>query len=185
MRRVLCLVALSLMVMSMLLPDSAGALGGQQTAAVSIQDFYFSPAQLTVEPGTTVQWVNQGTVLHNVISTDGGPLASEVLQTGGTYQFTFENPGTYTYYCSIHPAMTASVTVTGGDATTGQGGGVTRPSAEQTSPATTEQAPPSAEQTSGGRWSTTALIVAALLGVATGALVGWTFRGAWTFRRLS
>ncbi len=185
MRRVPCLVALSLMVVTTLLPGSAGALGGQQTAAVSIQDFYFSPAQLTVEPGTTVQWMNQGTVPHNVISTDGGPLASEVLQTGGTYQFTFENPGTYTYYCSIHPSMTASVTVTGGGATTSQGGGVTQPSAEQTSSATTEQAPPSAEQTSGGRWSTTELIVAALLGVATGALVGWTFRGAWTFRRLS
>jgi plastocyanin len=177
MRRVPCLVTLSLILMSILLSSDAGAQGGQQTVTVSVQDFYFSPAQLVIEPGTTVRWVNQGTVPHSVVSTDSGPLASQVLQTGGTYQFTFQNPGTYTYHCSIHPSMTASITVTGGEATTSQGGKTTQLSEGA------EQAPPPTGQMAGGRWSTTALIVTALLGGVTGALVGWTFRGAWIFRR--
>ena len=178
MRRLAYLVALSLVVMSILVP-SAEAQGGQQTATVSIRDFYFSPAQLTVEPGTTVRWVNEGSVPHNVISTDGGPLASEILQPGSAYQFTFQNPGTYAYYCAIHPAMTASITVTGGGATTVQEGEATQAAAQ---PSEDAEQTPLTEQLFSGGWSTVALIVAALLGVVAGALFGWAFRGAWTFR---
>lgn len=109
MRRLAYLAAFSLVAMLMVAPY-AGAQSGE-TVTVSIQDFFFDSAELTVEPGTTVQWVNEGEAPHDATSTDGGPLASGTLQTGETFSFTFEEAGTYEYFCSIHPDMTASVTV--------------------------------------------------------------------------
>jgi LPXTG-motif cell wall-anchored protein len=84
---------------------------------VSIQDFFFDPGQLSVAPGTTVTWVNEGQAPHTVTSTDGKELDSATLQPGDTYTFTFDEGDageTYAYQCTIHPQMTASVTVSGG-----------------------------------------------------------------------
>ncbi|AHY46062.1 Copper binding protein, plastocyanin/azurin family [Rubrobacter radiotolerans] len=92
----------------------SSATQAQESVTVSIGDFYFDSAALTVEPGTTVTWTNVGQAPHNVTSTDGGPLASGTLQNGGTYSYTFEEPGSYAYFCSIHPNMVGSVTVTDG-----------------------------------------------------------------------
>lgn len=111
MRRLAYLIACSLVAMLVALPY-AGAQSGD-TVTVSIQDFFFEPAGLTVEQGTTVQWVNEGNAPHDVTSTDSGPLASGTVQNGQMYSFTFEQPGDYAYFCSIHPDMTASVTVIG------------------------------------------------------------------------
>ncbi|MGW2253691.1 MULTISPECIES: cupredoxin domain-containing protein [unclassified Kitasatospora] len=82
--------------------------------AVTIQNFAFSPARLTVKAGTTVTWTNKDTDPHTVTSKQGsgGPLNSASLTTGATYQFTFTQPGTYAYFCTIHPFMTATVVVT-------------------------------------------------------------------------
>ena len=84
------------------------------TATVSIHDFMFWPAQLSVQPGTTVTWVNQGAAPHTVTA-DNGAFDSGALQPGQSFSFTFSQPGTtYAYHCSIHPFMTGSVTVAGG-----------------------------------------------------------------------
>jgi amicyanin len=82
--------------------------------AVAIKNFAFAPAALTVKVGTTVTWTNQDTDAHTVTSQQGsgGPLASAALGTGQTYSYTFTKPGTYAYLCTIHPFMTATVTVT-------------------------------------------------------------------------
>jgi plastocyanin len=81
--------------------------------AVQIKNFAFSPATLTVKAGTTVTWTNQDTDAHTVTSTgSGGPLKSAALSTGQTYTYTFTTAGTYSYLCTIHPFMTATVTVT-------------------------------------------------------------------------
>src|SRR5215213_7055460 len=96
---------------------SAPAASAQDEMTVSIQDFFFDPDQLTVAPGTTVTWVNEGEAPHTVTSTDGKELDSATLQPGDTYSFTFEEGDageTYAYQCTIHPEMTASVTVSGG-----------------------------------------------------------------------
>lgn len=84
-------------------------------AAVTIQNFAFSPATLTVKPGTTVTWTNQDSASHTVVSADGAPAAfqSGTLATGSTYQFTFATAGTYPYHCSIHPSMTGTIVVQG------------------------------------------------------------------------
>lgn len=81
--------------------------------AVTIKGFAFAPAALTVKVGTAVTWTNQDSDAHTVTSQDnGGPLTSAALSTGQTYSYTFTKPGTYAYLCTIHPFMTATVTVT-------------------------------------------------------------------------
>ncbi|MBE1493871.1 plastocyanin [Amycolatopsis lexingtonensis] len=80
---------------------------------VAIKDFAFAPAATTVKKGTTVTWTNSDQDPHTVTSTgSGGPLRSPTLQTGQSYSYTFTTPGTFEYLCTIHPFMTATVTVT-------------------------------------------------------------------------
>ena len=89
--------------------------GGAAVAAnaVVIKNFAFAPAAITVKAGTTVTWTNQDSDAHTVTSQhDSGPLNSTALNTGQTYSYTFTKPGTYSYLCTIHPFMTATVTVT-------------------------------------------------------------------------
>lgn len=81
--------------------------------AVTIKDFAFSPVSLTVKAGTRVTWTNQDSDAHTVTSDgSGGPLDSKALNTGDTFGYTFTEPGVYKYLCTIHPFMTATVTVT-------------------------------------------------------------------------
>ena len=97
----------------------SGTAGGGAPAApvggntVMIQNFAFAPAALVVKVGTTVTWTNRDTDAHTVTSQggNGGPLASAALSTGQSYSYTFTKPGTYSYLCTIHPFMTATVTV--------------------------------------------------------------------------
>jgi plastocyanin len=77
---------------------------------VSIDNFSFGPADLTVPVGTTVTWTNKDDVPHNVVSNDK-LFASPVLDTDEQFSFTFKKAGTFGYYCSIHPKMTAKVIV--------------------------------------------------------------------------
>ncbi|MFB9928000.1 plastocyanin/azurin family copper-binding protein [Amycolatopsis halotolerans] len=94
-------------------PPSSGATASSTANAVGIKDFAFAPAATTVKKGTTVTWTNQDQDAHTVTSTgSGGPLRSPTLQTGQSYQYTFSKPGTFEYLCTIHPFMTATVTVT-------------------------------------------------------------------------
>jgi len=81
------------------------------TAEVEIFDYGYKPAKLQVDVGTAVTWTNTGSQPHTVTSSDGGPLDSPTLHQGDSWSYTFSKPGTYAYYCSIHPDMVASVTV--------------------------------------------------------------------------
>lgn len=80
---------------------------------VSIKNFAFSPANITITKGTTVTWTNNDTTVHTIVETDGknGPNSNSV-NPGDSYTFTFSQAGTYKYHCSIHPEMTGTVTVT-------------------------------------------------------------------------
>lgn len=79
--------------------------------AVSISNFAFSPANLTVKQGTTVTWTNNDSTGHTITGNNGGP-ASGTVQPGQTYSYTFSTIGTFNYHCSIHSYMTGIVTVT-------------------------------------------------------------------------
>jgi amicyanin len=88
--------------------DSPASQGG---TAVSITNFKFNPATLTVPVGATVTWTNQDEEPHTVAGEDGS-FHSPGMDTHGTYSFTFTTPGSYDYICSIHPFMTGTVVVT-------------------------------------------------------------------------
>ena len=77
---------------------------------VKIDNFTFGPAELTVTAGTTITWTNRDDIPHTVLSTDKA-FKSTVLDTDQKYSFTFSNPGTFSYFCSIHPMMTGKVVV--------------------------------------------------------------------------
>jgi len=83
------------------------------TDAVTIQNFAFSPANITVKKGATVTWTNKDSTAHTVTETDSqtGPNSGDV-NPGSSYSFTFSTPGTYHYHCSVHPEMVGTVTVT-------------------------------------------------------------------------
>ena len=80
------------------------------TAEVKIDNFSFAPATLTVKAGTQITWTNGDDIPHTVVS-DDQTFKSKVLDTDEKFTFTASKPGTYSYFCSIHPKMTAKVVV--------------------------------------------------------------------------
>jgi len=78
--------------------------------AVSISDFSFQPAAVTVAVGTTVTWTNNDSAGHTVTADDGS-FKSTTLATGATFSQTFATAGTFAYRCAIHSSMTGTVTV--------------------------------------------------------------------------
>ena len=93
-------------------PSSSTAMAQQKAseAAVKIDNFTFAPAALTIHAGDTVRWTNHDDLPHNVVSEDKS-FKSKTLDTDENFSYTFSKPGTYTYYCSIHPRMTGKVVV--------------------------------------------------------------------------
>ncbi len=77
---------------------------------VTIDNFCFSPQTLTVPAGTKVTWTNKDDVPHTVTSTDK-QFGSRALDTDEKFSFTFSTPGTYNYYCSVHPRMLGKIIV--------------------------------------------------------------------------
>jgi plastocyanin len=77
---------------------------------VKIDNFSFTPSTITVPAGTTVRWTNGDDIPHTVVSNEK-TFKSKVLDTDQEFTFTFDKPGTYSYFCSIHPHMTGKVVV--------------------------------------------------------------------------
>ena len=88
-------------------PNSQAA---ASSVAVKIDNFSFGPQSITVSPGTKVTWMNRDDIPHTVVST-GGVFKSRVLDTDETFSFTFDKPGSYPYFCSVHPKMAGTVIV--------------------------------------------------------------------------
>jgi len=79
-------------------------------AAVAIDNFTFNPQNITVKAGTTVTWTNKDDIPHALAATDRS-FKSKTLDTENHYAFTFTAPGTYPYFCSLHPHMTGTIVV--------------------------------------------------------------------------
>jgi len=88
----------------------AATVEDKPAAQVKIDNFVFSPNPVTVPAGTTIRWVNQDDIPHNVVS-DDKTFKSKALDTDESFTYTFTQPGTYTYFCSIHPKMTGKIVV--------------------------------------------------------------------------
>lgn len=80
--------------------------------SVQMVNYAFAPASITVNEGDTVTWTNQDTAPHTVTTTSGPQsLNSPYLSKGQSWSYTFSAPGTYEYYCTVHPDMRARIVV--------------------------------------------------------------------------
>jgi plastocyanin len=77
---------------------------------VKIDNFTFTPQRLTVKAGTTVTWTNEDDIPHTVASSTKA-FKSKALDTDDKFSFTFTTPGSYEYFCSLHPHMTGAIVV--------------------------------------------------------------------------
>ncbi|HET7814537.1 MAG TPA: cupredoxin family copper-binding protein [Candidatus Baltobacteraceae bacterium] len=78
-------------------------------AVVTIANFAFAPATLTVRAGTTVRFVNNDSEAHTVTAKNG--FNSGGLDTGDSWSHRFDRPGTYRYFCALHPYMKGTIVV--------------------------------------------------------------------------
>jgi len=109
MNRALALCTCALALASTTLSTPAAEAGAP--VRVEIRNFAFAPQTITVPAGTRVSWINRDEEPHTVTSAGGLFKSSLALDTGDTYTATFAKPGTYAYYCSVHPMMVATVVV--------------------------------------------------------------------------
>lgn len=89
---------------------------GERLVTVTMKNTAFTPQKIKVTAGTTVRWVNEDSVRHNVVALNendqsGLPAQNELFGNGGRYEYTFNNIGTFEYKCTPHPFMTGSVEV--------------------------------------------------------------------------
>ena len=78
---------------------------------VNVTNFQFQPAVLTVRAGTRVTWINRDTTPHTVTSRDARFTSSAGMDTDDRHAVVFDRPGTYEYFCSLHPMMVGKVVV--------------------------------------------------------------------------
>ena len=99
----------------MQMPPRLSPVAGKEMATptpnqVIIENFSFQPGTLTVKAGTTVTWVNHDDEPHTV-SESNKTFKSGALDTDGKFSYKFTSPGTYSYFCSIHPRMKGQIIV--------------------------------------------------------------------------
>jgi len=96
-------------------PASSTPASSGGVVKVDMKNIQFNPKTITVKKGTTVEWVNQDSVNHDVTKRSGpGPqFASGTgnIGSGGTYKQTFNATGTIQYHCTVHPGMDGTIVV--------------------------------------------------------------------------
>jgi hypothetical protein len=101
---------------------------------VRIVDFAYSPAGVTVNAGDTITWTNEDAAPHTATANDGS-FDTGTLDRGASGAHTFTAAGSFSYYCTIHPSMRATVTVSG-DPASAAPADPAAPAASPTAPAT-------------------------------------------------
>lgn len=91
-------------------PLIRGAANDKAAVEIKIDNFSFTPASITVSRGTQVRWTNRDDIPHTVVGEDKS-FRSKALDTDQQFVYTFSKPGTYKYFCSLHPKMMATVVV--------------------------------------------------------------------------
>jgi plastocyanin len=108
-RRIFCRIAAGLWLGA----GAAGAHAAAETVEVSIQDYKYAPAALTIKAGTTVRWTNaEKRTSHSILFTGPAGFESERLFPGESWQRRFDTPGSYPYSCGPHPEMKGQIDVT-------------------------------------------------------------------------
>jgi plastocyanin len=110
-RRLLSVSAMLTMLLGSVMPNGAAAADSPAASTIVMaRDFMFAPSALTVGAGATVTWTNKDDEPHTVVS-EAGLFRSGALDTGESFSFKFDRPGTYRYTCSIHPRMVGTIVV--------------------------------------------------------------------------
>ena len=107
-RALKCCVSLLLLALSH--APAASAADNPSPVAIAIDNFSFTPQEIRVKAGTTITWTNRDDIPHTVVST-GEVFKSKALDTDDKFTTTLAKPGTYPYFCSIHPKMTGKIVV--------------------------------------------------------------------------
>jgi plastocyanin len=102
---------LTLGIVSLTLAGPGGALAVDKDPVVVIDNFTFDPPKLSVRAGTAVTWVNHDDIPHTATSA-AKVFGSPVLDTDDKFTFRFDRPGTFAYFCKLHPHMSGTVEVT-------------------------------------------------------------------------
>jgi plastocyanin len=92
--------------------DDQPAVNIIEPSPTDVMSWGYDNANLTIAAGQTVSWTNTGAQQHTV-SADDTSFDSGLIDPGNTFSFEFDNPGIYTYHCTPHPWMQATITVTG------------------------------------------------------------------------
>jgi len=87
------------------------AIGGDKKNTIEIKDFMFNPQTLTVKAGEKITWINRDDEPHTVVSVGKKFAKSSALDTDQEFTITAGGPGTYEYFCSVHPKMTGTILV--------------------------------------------------------------------------
>lgn len=85
--------------------------GNEATNKIEIKDFMFNPPTITVKSGETITWINRDEEPHTVVSVGKKFQKSPALDTDQQFTITAGAPGTYEYFCSVHPKMTGTIVV--------------------------------------------------------------------------
>lgn len=91
--------------------DIEGAAGTVNYNGTDVPAYSFSPARIEVRRGTTVNWINEDAIAAHTVIGSNGLFASQLIQPQGKFSFKFDEIGTYSYHCSIHPWMGGEVVV--------------------------------------------------------------------------
>lgn len=102
-------LAARLIIAAAIVPALAGIPAHAQDEKVMIDNFTFSPPELTVKVGDTVTWTNRDDIPHTVVS--AGKFKSKAMDTDNSFSFTFTQAGDYKYFCGLHPHMTGMIKV--------------------------------------------------------------------------
>jgi plastocyanin len=89
--------------------DTGSSGAGQNK--IEIKDFAFNPQTITVKSGEKITWINRDEEPHTVVSVEKQFKKSTALDTDQQFAITAGAPGTYTYFCSVHPKMTGTIVV--------------------------------------------------------------------------
>jgi plastocyanin len=109
-RRTLICLATALAVSLAVATDGPTTRAQAANSEVKIDNFTFAPQRVTVKAGATVTWINGDDIPH-AIASSSKLFKSKVLDTEDKFSFTFTTPGTYEYFCSLHPHMTGAIVV--------------------------------------------------------------------------
>ena len=102
---------ISSLALSVFADDAANTGAGNKENKIEIKDFAFNPQTLKVKSGEKITWINRDEEPHTVVSVEKQFKKSSALDTDQEFTITAGAPGTYTYFCSVHPKMTGTIVV--------------------------------------------------------------------------